>query len=143
MTGRPDPRRRRLAGDHGRVSVFVAAAMPMMLIFMALTWDASGYMRSVHRADNIANEAARAAGQAIDVPAAIMGDEIVVDPDAAAEAADAYLSDAGVAGDAVVSEDRRQVTVTVTVEYVPTFLGQFGFGTFTAGGEAQAHLVDE
>lgn len=129
--------------DRGRVSVFVAAAMPMMLIFLALTWDASGYLRALHRADNIANEAARAAGQAIDIPAAVVGDEIVVDQAAAEEAADAYLSAAGVSGQALVSNDGRQVTVDVTVEYQPTFLGQFGFDSFAAEGEADGYLVDE
>ncbi|QSB14929.1 hypothetical protein JQS43_00590 [Natronosporangium hydrolyticum] len=129
--------------DQGRVSVFVAAAMPMMLIFMALMWDASGYLRALHRADNIANEAARAAGQAIDIPQAVAGEQIIVDPAAATVAADAYLSDAGVTGDVVVSEDGRLVTVSVAVGYEPLFLGQFGFGSFTAEGTADGHLVDE
>lgn len=129
--------------DRGRVSVFVAAAMPMMLVFLALIWDASGYLRALHRADNVANEAARAAGQAIDVPSAVAGDEIVVDQESAEEAAAAYLASAGVSGQALVSEDGRAVTVDVTVEYEPTFLGQFGFDSFAAEGEADGYLVDE
>jgi Flp pilus assembly protein TadG len=129
--------------DRGRVTVFVAAAMPMMLLFMALMWDASGYLRAMHRADNIANEAARAAGQAIDIPLAVTGERIVVDPAAAAVAADAYLADAGVSGEVTVSEDGRQVSVTVNVPYPPRFLGPFGFGPYTAQGQADAHLVDQ
>lgn len=129
--------------DAGRVSVFVAAAMPMMLIFMALTWDASDYLRDLHRADYIAAEAARAAGQAIDIPLAVTGEEIVVDPVAAEAAADAYLAELGVAGTVQVSADRRRLTVTVTVEHEPLFLAAFGFGTRQATGEAEAHLVDQ
>lgn len=135
--------RRGQCRDHGRVSVFVAAAMPMLLLFMALMWDASGYLRAMHRADNIANEAARAAGQAIDIPLAVTGERIVVDPAAAEVAAGAYLADAGVTGDVTVSEDGRQVSVTVAVPYPPLFLGAFGFGPYTAQGQADAHLVDE
>jgi putative Flp pilus-assembly TadE/G-like protein len=129
--------------DAGRVSVFVAGAMPAMLLFMALMWDASGYLRALHRADNIANEAARAAGQAINIPLAVAGEEIVVDPAAAEVAADSYLVDAGVTGDVVVSEDGRQVSVTVEVPYEPLFLGAFGFGPYTAEGGTDAHLVDQ
>jgi hypothetical protein len=106
-------------------------------------WDASGYLRAMHRADNVANEAARAAGQAIDLPLAVTGERIVVDPAAAAIAADAYLADAGVTGEVVVSEDGRQVSVSVAVPYPPLFLGPFGFGPYTAEGKADAHLVDE
>jgi hypothetical protein len=130
-------------GDAGRVSVFVAAAMPMMVIFMALMWDASGYLRALHRADNIANEAARAAGQAIDIPLAVTGEQIVVDPAAAEVAADSYLSDAGVTGEVDVSDDGRQVAITVAVPYDPLFLGAFDFGPYTAEGETVAHLVDQ
>lgn len=129
--------------DRGRVSVFVAAAMPMILIFLALTWDASDYLRALHRADNVANEAARAAGQAIDVPLAVTGEQIVVDPAAAQVAAGAYLADAEVTGTVTVSEDRRRLSVTVSIEHQPLFLGPFGFGARTATGQAEAHLVDQ
>jgi Flp pilus assembly protein TadG len=136
-------RRATLRGDRGRVSVFVAGTMPMMLLFMALMWDASGYLRAVHRADYIANEAGRAAGQAVNLPLAVTGEQIVVDPDAATVAAQAYLADAGVSGQVLVSEDGRQVSVTVHVPYDPLLLGSFGFGPYTAEGQADAHLVDQ
>lgn len=125
------------------MSVFVAATMPMMLLFLALMWDASGYLRAMHRADNVASEAARAAGQAIDLPLAVTGERIVVDPDEAADAAAAYLADAGVTGQVQVSDDGRRVSVTVAVPYDPLFLGAFGFGPYTADGQADGHLVDE
>jgi hypothetical protein len=110
---------------------------------MALMWDASGYLRALHRADNIANEAARAAGQAINIPLAVTGEQIIVDPAAAEAAADSYLSDAGVTGDVDVSDDGRQVSIIVAVPYDPLFLGAFGLGPYTAEGETDAHLVDQ
>ena len=50
--------------DRGRVSVFVAVALPAILLFLALAWDVSGYLRALHRADAVASEAARAAADA-------------------------------------------------------------------------------
>lgn len=135
--------RRSRRRDRGRVSVFVAAILPTLLLFLALMWDASGYLRALHRADNIANEAARAAGQAINIPLAVSGERIVVDPAEAETAAAEYLADAGVTGEVTVSEDGRQVSVTVAVPYPPLFLGGFGFGPYTAPGQADAHLVDD
>ncbi|HLU33678.1 MAG TPA: pilus assembly protein TadG-related protein [Natronosporangium sp.] len=140
---RPSTRSGGRTSDRGRVSVFVAAAMPMMLVFLALTWDASDYLRALHRADNIAHEAARAAGQGIDLPLAVTGEQIVIDPAAAEAAAAAYLADAGVTGTVQVSDDRRSVTVTVAVPHRPRFLGAFGFGARTATGSAEAHLVNQ
>jgi hypothetical protein len=145
---RPRARNRGRVPDRGRVSVFVAATMPVMLLFMALMWDASGYLRALHRADNIANEAARAAGQAIDIPLVMAGEDIVVDEDAAQAAAAAYLADAGlvdtsVAGAVLISDDGRRLRITVEVVYEPLLLDAFGFGTPpVATGVAEAHLVD-
>lgn len=136
-------RRDLLLRDRGKISVFVAVAMPMMLAFLALTWDASDYLRTLHWLDNVAHEAARAAGQAIDVPLAVQGTDIVVDPGAAEEAAYTYLQHVGVTGDVSVSDDRRQVSVTVTVVHEPLFLGQFGIGSRPATGSAVAHLIDQ
>lgn len=141
--------RGRTARDRGRISVFVAATMPAMLLFVALMWDTSGYLRAVHRADHIANEAARAAGQAIDIPRAMAGHGIVVDPQAAQTAAGAYLAEAGhvdaaVAGAVGVSDDGRVLDVTVTVSYEPLLLSAFGFRPPpVATGRARAHLVDD
>lgn len=134
--------------DRGRVSVFVAATMPAMVLFLALMWDTSGYLRAVHRADYIANEAARAAGQAIDIPRAMAGQGIVVDPHRAQAAAEAYLSDAGhgdtvIAGAVGVSDDGRRLDITVEVTYQPVLLSAFGFRPPPAAtGRAEAHLVD-
>lgn len=144
MTGRD----RGWRDDGGRVSAFVAATMPAMMLFLALMWDASGYLRAVHRADYIANEAARAAGQAIDIPRAVAGQGVVVDPQAAQAAAEAYLADAGhedaaIGGAVGVSDDGRGVDITVEVTYQPLLLGAFGFRPPpVATGRAAAHLVD-
>jgi Flp pilus assembly protein TadG len=143
--------RRRCAGtaDRGRVSILLAGLVPVMLLFIALVWDASGYLRAVHRADNIAAEAARAAGQAIDVPAAVRGDRIVIDPVRAEAAAVAYLAavgviaDGAVVGDVTVDTTGRAVTVTVHIEYQPLLLTPWRSAAGRASGHATAHLVDQ
>jgi hypothetical protein len=128
--------------------VFVAATMPAVLLFLALAWDVSGYLRALHRADAVAAEAARAAGQAIDVPMVMTGRGIAVDPALAREAAEAYLAGAGlvdvrVSGQVEVAADGRRLSVTVEVDYQPLLLGAFGFQTPpVATGHADAHLVD-
>lgn len=127
----------------GRISVFVAAVMPAMLIFLALMWDASGYLRALHRADNIAAEAARAAGQAIDLPQAISAGQVAVDPAAAGTAVADYTAAAGVTGEVWVAADRRELTVTVSADWEPDLLGLFGFGPRTVTGEATAHLIEQ
>lgn len=140
-------RRARAGGDRGRVSVFVAVAMPAVLLFLALAWDVSGYLRALHRADAVASEAARAAGQAVDLPRLLRGDGIGVDPDEARRAAEAYLDDARlvdarVSGQVRVSGDGSRLSVTVEVDYRPLLVGAFGFGSPpVATGQAEALLV--
>lgn len=135
--------------DHGRVAVMLAGVMPVLLLFMALVWDASGQLRAQHRADHLAAEAARAAGQAVDLAAAMRGDEISVDPQRAVDAATAYLGDVGVvAADAVIatvatSADGRRVTVTVEVTYRPLLMAPWRATPGRVTGEAVAHLVDQ
>lgn len=135
------------AGDRGRVSVFVAVALPVMLLFLALAWDVSGYLRALHRADAVASEAARAGGQAVDLPRLLNGQGIGVDPDGARAAAEAYLDDAGlvdarISGRVRVSADGSRLSVTVEVDYRPLLVDAFGFGTPpVATGQAEARLV--
>lgn len=144
-------RQRRTPGpaDRGRVSVLLAGLVPLMLLFIALVWDASSYLRAVHRAENIASEAARAAGQAIDLPPAMRGERFVVDPQRAADAAASYLADVGaiadgaVIGDVIVSEDGRQVTVTVHVDQKPLLITPWRPDGGQVTGQATANLIDQ
>ena len=115
--------------------------MVAVLAMIGLSVDGGGKVRALERADNVAAEAARAAGQAIYAPQAIEGGAKVVDPGAAVAAADAYLSDAGVNGTVSVADDRQHVTVTVTIIYHTVFLGAIGINTLTATRSATAVLI--
>lgn len=127
--------------DEGRIALLVVVLTFAVLAMIGLSVDGGGKLRALQRADRLAVEAARAAGQAIAAPQAIQGGEKVVDPPAAVAAAESYLAAAGVTGTVAVSEDRRQVTVSVTITYNTVFLGLIGITTLTATRQATAVLV--
>jgi len=64
-----------------------------------------------------------------------------VDPGAAVDAASAYLAAAGVQGTVGVSQDRQQVTVTVTITTNTVMLSIIGIDQMTVTGHATAQLV--
>ena len=144
LTGEPD-RASRPASDAGRVSVFLAIALVAVLVIIGLVVDGAGRIRATQRADNLAAEAARAGGQAIDVAAAIGGAPKVVDPEQAREAAQRYLAalgEPGVTGTAEPSADGEHLTVTVSITYDTAMLDLFGFAdTYVERGTATVELV--
>ena len=127
--------------DGGWVSLLVLVLVVAVLAMIGLSVDGGGKVRALERADNLAAEAARAAGQALQGPQAIQGGPKVIDPAAAVTAAYAYLTAAGVDGTVTVWPDRRHVTVTVTITYRTVFLPLVGIDTLTATRHATAVLV--
>jgi hypothetical protein len=134
-------RRRRRPHDEGRIALLVVVLTFAVLTMIGLSVDGGGKLRALQRADRIAAEAARAAGQAIAAPQAIQGGQKVVDPPAAVAAAEHYLATAGVTGTITISDDRTAITVTVTIDYHTVFLGIIGIDTLTATRHATAVIV--
>lgn len=137
---------RRAAGhDAGRVSVFLAIALTAVIVIIGLAYDGAGRFRTMQRADNLAAEAARAAGQAILLPQAVQGGAKVIDPEAARAAAQAYLGAAGVTGTVEVigagPDDEQAVRVTVDLGYDTAMLGVIGYQRIAVTGSATAVLV--
>ena len=132
----------RVNGDGGRVSVFLAIALTAVVVVIGLAYDGAGRFRTTQRAENLAAEAARAAGQAIVLPQAVLGGAKEVDPDAARVAAEDYLRAAGVSGTVeVVEPERRELRVTVDLDYDTAMLGLIGFQRIPVTGSATAVLV--
>jgi hypothetical protein len=128
--------------DRGGISVFFAVAIAAVIMIIGLGADGAGQLRAVSRAVNVASEAARAGGQAIDREQALLGGPKVIDPDAAQMAVDAYLHDAGATSwTMTVAPDRQHLTVTVQLTYQPIILGAFGFGPRTVTGTSTANLI--
>jgi len=129
--------------DEGGVSLLVLVLAFSVIIMIGLAVDGGGKMRALERADNIAAEAARTAGQAIALPQAVRGGAKVIDPDRAVAAAQAYLASApGVVDHEVTwSPDGRRVIITVTINYDTQLLGIIGLNQMAVTGTATAELV--
>jgi hypothetical protein len=125
--------------DEGAVSLFVIVIAVALIAAIGLVVDGGGKIRALERADETAREAARAGTQMLDVPAAVRGERVEVDPGAAGRAARAYLDAAGVEGS--VSVSGALVTVSTRVVYRPVFLGFVGIGPIAVTGEASARPV--
>jgi Flp pilus assembly protein TadG len=134
------PSRREPRDDRGAVTLFVAVFTVALLAAVGLVVDGGGKVRALQRADEAAREAARAGSQMLDVPSAVRGNGVRVDPAAAARAARAYLDAAGVEGTVTVRGNTVQVSTTLT--YRPVFLSVAGVGPLTVTGSATARPVD-
>ena len=131
----------RIGSERGSVTMFVTVVALGLLVLAGLVVDGSAKVRAVQRADRVAAEAARAAGQAIDLTAALQGSSIRADRRPAIAAARAHLEAAGVVGSVEVAPDGTAITV-VARDSVPTvFLGLIGVPRFSVAGRAEVRLV--
>ncbi len=131
-------------GDRGSLSVMVAIMLTAIILLVGLTIDGGGKMRADAKADDYAQEAARAAGQAIDPTRAIPGDAIVVPELAAKEAARKYLAATPVPQESIdvqVVDGGRTIQVRLTLEYKTVVAAFFGADTISVKGYARAGLV--
>lgn len=123
----------------GAVSVPVAAAMLAIFAIIGLAIDGGRQAQHIAQADALAEEAARAGGQAV-AQSALIGGTVQIDPTAARAAAQNYLAAAGVTGTvAIVGDDR--IRVTVTTRQPTVLLGLVGYDTLSATGSGEALLV--
>lgn len=118
--------------DTGRVSVFLAIAMFGLLAVLGVVVDATGQLRTLLRADNLAAEAARAAGQAVHTGVVRDGDDLAVLEERAAVYATRYLEAAGYGEPGQEWEVRTgsppgTVHITVSLPYQPRVLGMLGY----------------
>ncbi|MCF6737570.1 hypothetical protein [Blastococcus sp. KM273129] len=132
-------RRRRPDGDRGAIGVFLAVLVPGLLLIIGLAVDGGAKVAATQRANAIADEAARAGGQALDISAALAG-QVQVDPTAAVAAAQDYLDRNDVQG-AVTVVDGDTLYVTTTITQPTTFLGLIGISTLTVEGSGTADLI--
>ena len=136
--------RQRLRGqdvERGAIGAFLAVLVPGLLLIIGLAVDGGAKVAATQRANAIADEAARAGGQALDVSAALAGD-VRVDPAAAVAAAQNYLERNGVQG-AVTVVDGDTLTVTTTITEPTAFLGLIGIQTMTVEGSGTADLITD
>ncbi|MFD9418181.1 hypothetical protein ACFWC9_26195 [Streptomyces goshikiensis] len=133
--------RSRLREDRGGIAVYTAIVTIALLGIIGLALDGAGKLRATERADAVAMEAARAAGQAIDPAQAVTGNGLRADSEAAAAAARAYLARASTQGSVSLSADGTQLTVTVSDTYATKFLSVAGISSMGVSGHGSARLL--
>ena len=102
----PPPRDR----EAGAVAVTVAVLAVSLLLVVGMVFEGGAAIAAKRRAMNVAEQAARAGAQQLDIAALRANGTFRVDPSKAAAAAGAYLGAAGYGGSVSVSGD----TVTVS-----------------------------
>lgn len=103
--------RRRGGDDAGRVTAFVAVLTFALVAVAGLVLDAGLALSAKVQALDVAQAAARAGAQELDVDLYRATGQARLDPNVAASAAQAWLASAGVPGEATATT----TTVTVTV----------------------------
>jgi Flp pilus assembly protein TadG len=125
--------------ERGTVTVFVVGFMFALLVVAGLVFDGGNVLAARRQAANVAESAARAGAQALDIAAARGSGTTRLDSATAIADADSYLRTAGYQGSASVDGDSVLVDVTITQR---TFLlGLAGLTTVTVHGRGEAHPV--
>ena len=140
MSSLRTPRRRPTGEAGAAISVLVVGMATIVLCILGLVVDGGRALQAADRAEAIADEAARAGGQALDRAAAVAGED-VLDPAAAVLAARAYIDAAGddVTGTAYLSGAR--LITEVEVQTTSIFMAVFGYSTFTGDGSGTIDLT--
>jgi len=129
-------RTRQNRSQRGATSVFFAGVVMALFMVVGLVVDGTGMVKATQQADQIAQQAARQAGQAVTADSLILGQkQVTLDPVAAKTAAAKYLTSAGATGSVTVSGDT--IRIRVQHAYQPLFLSMFGIGSLTAEGAAE------
>jgi hypothetical protein len=119
--------------------VFVVVVAAAVVLFAGLLLDGGLALSAKTRAIGVAQEAARAGAQEIDLAAARAGGPLRLLPDRARAAAAGHLTSAGCAG--TVDVAGNTVTVVVTVTRPTQLLGLAGLDSLTVTGRGSAHPV--
>jgi hypothetical protein len=102
--------------DAGAVSIFLAVIGLALLMAAGLAVDGGRKVAALREASHVADNAARAAAQAVDPDTLRSGSEIRLLPEEAVAAATDYLASVGQTGQISVDGDRATVSVTLTAQ---------------------------
>lgn len=127
-----------LHDERGALSAFVVVLTTTLVLVAGLVLDGGRMLAARREVQDVAQNAARAGAQAVDV-AAVRGGLTSLDAARAVDAADAYLARVGHAGSARVAGDAVEVTVTDTVPML--LLNIAGVQPRTVSAVEQARIV--
>ncbi|MGW5715122.1 pilus assembly protein TadG-related protein [Amycolatopsis sp. NPDC003865] len=125
-----------LRGERGSTSVLILGLSIAVLVGVGFAVDGTRKGQAYSQATSIAEEAARAGGQALRTRALAEGTDADVDPQLAVVEAQRYLAAAGV--DGIARWDGRLVIVETTITRSTVFLGSIGIPDFTVHGTGAA-----
>jgi Flp pilus assembly protein TadG len=123
-------------GDTGNASIILVLITPALFGVAGLVVDGGRAINARQVSASQAEQAARAAADAIDINAVRAGTGIVLDPLAARNAAERYLAATGSTG--TVAVGAGTVTVTVTARTQTAFLAVIGMDRISVTGTATA-----
>lgn len=124
------------ARDAGNASIILVLITPALFAVAGLVVDGGRAINARQRAADQAEQAARAAADALDVDAVRTGAALVLDPLAARAAAERYLAASGATGSVAVRQGT--VSVTVTGKTSTVFFAVIGINQINVTGTATA-----
>lgn len=130
---------RSLRGERGSASVLILGLSIAVLVGVGFAVDGTRKGQAYSQATSIAEEAARAGGQALRARALAEGTDADVDPQLAVVEAQRYLTASGANGTA--RWDGRRLIVETTITRSTVFLGSIGIPAFTVHGGGAAVVV--
>ncbi|RSN45132.1 hypothetical protein DMC64_20025 [Amycolatopsis sp. WAC 04197] len=130
-----------MTGERGSISVWLVALSLALIIAIGWAVDGSRKALAHSEATSVAEEAARAAGQALRLQALTAGQVAEVTPHHAIDEAERYLATAGVTGTVAVQGNR--IVVDITISKTTIFLDVIGISEFTVHGHGVADLLSE
>ena len=133
-------RQRPADSERGSVSVWLATASVVMIILVGVVVDLAGQVHAQQHTRNVANQAARVAGQQINAPVAIRGQGVQATASQAVSAAQTYLNASDVTGTASIVNGNT-IKVTTSSTYNTKFLSIIGLGSMRVTGQAEARIV--
>lgn len=101
----------------GVVTAFVVVLMVALLLVAGLVFDGGRTIVAKRHAINLAEQAARAGAQAIDIATVRAGGPVRVNPRQARQAANTYLAAAGATGTVTLTRDATGELVSVVVPF--------------------------
>lgn len=125
--------------EQGAVVVFVVGLTTALLLVAGLVFDGGQILAARREAYALADNAARAGAQAVDLDALRAERPVYLEPAAAQAAARSYLERVGWEGTVTVTGDTVQVRVSQNVPLV--VLRMLGMEARTVAGTGQARIV--
>lgn len=128
--------------ERGSVSVWAVLIVAAFTLVVGISVDLVGQVAAKQRANDVAGQAARIAGERADTNALMAGTgKVVVNPQQARRAALDYIVGADMTGAATIEAGGTQLVITTTATYRPVFLTSVGIGPLTVTGTATARLI--